>query len=59
MNEELAREKKIECILRRALIYNQGMDENKDRENIVKSALCEAADILDVELCKCPKENGK
>jgi len=47
--ENLSREKKIECVLRRALVYCQGMDKNEKREEIVKKSIREAVEILKLE----------
>ena len=47
--ENLSREKKIECVLRRALVYCQGMDENEKREEIVKKSIREVVEILKLE----------
>jgi len=46
--ENLSKEKKVECVLRRALIYCQGMNENQGREEIVKDAVRELSEILEM-----------
>jgi len=46
--ENLSKEKRVECILRRALIYCQGMGENQGREEIVKDAVNELSEVLEM-----------
>lgn len=46
---ELPREKRVECIARRILIYCEGMDQNPNYEKIILDSTKELTDLLQKE----------
>ena len=49
MNKELPREKRIECIARRILIYCEGMDQNLNYEKVIVDSVKELNELLHKE----------
>ena len=53
----MSKEKKIQCFIRRALVYSEGMDNNKKREKIVQENLEEALNLIICNSCTCECRN--
>jgi len=53
----MSKEKKIQCFIRRALVYSEGMDNDKKREKIVRENLEEALNLISCNSCTCECKN--
>ena len=53
----MSNEKKIQCFIRRALVYSEGMDSDEDKKKIVVENLKEALDLLSCSSCNCECQN--